>query len=102
MGTADIITRISLPGAIRRCAGVSDLFVVEDVQGEPMAYTHDIHLARLYFATPGMLNAMERFARVCQQLSGLDVDPEVKQEATGILEDVNQAFQAAIRVEVGG
>ncbi|CAK0776345.1 hypothetical protein WCLP8_5390001 [uncultured Gammaproteobacteria bacterium] len=65
-----------------------------------MAYTQSDSLARLYFAAPGMMNLMERIAKLCGWVAGSDMEQEVQQEAIDIINEINIIFQAATGVEI--
>ncbi|MEO5355063.1 MAG: hypothetical protein H7835_17895 [Magnetococcus sp. XQGC-1] len=73
---------------------------MEDLQGDPLAYTQSDILARLYFAAPGMLETMGRIATLCKKMSAANVDLEFQKEAVDILEDANLVMHAAIGIEI--
>ncbi len=94
------LNHISVPWRILHHQGDVDLFVIEDMQGRQIVYTHSGLLARVCFAAPGLLNTMDRVSSLCVQLSNKMQDHELQQEASDVLEEIRTILESAIHAKI--
>lgn len=101
------LTKIPMPRRITRIHSGVELFMVEDVQGHVMAYAQNARMARLIFAAPGLLTAMERLGETTQSMlmKIQEGSKEMNQQAIldtlqQVLEDANTALVASLAVTI--
>lgn len=94
---------IFLPTKIRRLEGKTELYLVEDYQGKPLAYTHNERLARMVFAAPGMMDALDNLSKTIQILVSQQKETskqEAMESAAESLKDAHTAMRAALKTEI--
>lgn len=93
---------IGWPMAIRKVEDSPPLYLVEDAEGRPMAYTHSIQVARLVFASPGMLSTLGALAEAMARLGKTEIkmDPGLRADFLQALDDANNALQAALATKI--
>lgn len=101
------LSKIPMPRRITKIHSGVELFLVEDVQGQAMAYAQTARMARLIFAAPGLLTAMERLGETTQSLlmKVQEGTMEMNQQAMldtlqQVLEDANTALVASLAVHI--
>lgn len=94
--------KFSWPERISRHEGSPDIYVVEDSNGQVMAMTPNARMARLIFASPGMLDALGRLAASMEILGKhqFETTPGLLEEISQSLEDANMALNAAIHTRI--
>lgn len=89
------LSRMPMPRRITRIRSGVELYMVEDMQGHPLAYAQTPRMARLIFAAPGLLTAMERLGETTQNLLGRMQAGPVEGQQQIMLETLQQALEDA-------